>query len=393
MNVKKIILPVLLFLPLFQSFAQIEREIIHYVDTTELLVKNGRKMILEEVQKYNFTKTHDIYALLNKKTSERYCDAFSYDEHLLISLLTSDWDSFTQKAKNVKSNKTIRCRFSSQNMRNELYNEVAKNHLIFNERVQSANITREDKAFIGIYLTLFQQNQNEKDYADKLKSFEKKYKRSAYNDFIDTYLPVPMYQKSMAISFGGFGVLPQDKLKNYFSEGIGWGIDLDFCIKKIYASVHMNTATTNLLIPFEANSTDGTYYGFLAGDEFKYVQAGLKGGYFIVRSNRFHVAPYVSGGYTTLTSDVFKSEEGEEDSELKVFNSFYAGAGLHTEFKLFEYNGRKSQPYYNVRHPSSGYLSLKLNAGYNYIIDQKIDVFRGNTAYASLSLVLGVGKF
>ena len=51
-------------------FSQISNEIATYVDSTELLVHNGRKMILKELADNNLVKTKEIYDFLTEKTKK-----------------------------------------------------------------------------------------------------------------------------------------------------------------------------------------------------------------------------------------------------------------------------------------------------------------------------------
>jgi len=61
-----------------QLFGQIANEIESYVDSTEILVKNGRKMMFKELNDNNIIKAKDIYNYLTKITDEEYYSAFYY---------------------------------------------------------------------------------------------------------------------------------------------------------------------------------------------------------------------------------------------------------------------------------------------------------------------------
>ncbi|HOV84614.1 MAG TPA: hypothetical protein PLE52_07415, partial [Paludibacteraceae bacterium] len=62
---------------------------------------------------------------------------------------------------------------------------------------------------------------------------------------------------------------------------------------------------------------------------------------------------------------------------------FIYGGGLHTEFKIIDLNDNFA----------NGYLSLKLDGGYNVIAHYKYAPFKGNVMYLKLSLNLGLGIF
>ncbi len=80
--------------------AQIENEIKSYSDSTVEFVNNGRKLILQSIEKEDYEKTKEIYQYLTEITEGKAYSAFYYFESLNILLITSDWSSFLEKAKN-----------------------------------------------------------------------------------------------------------------------------------------------------------------------------------------------------------------------------------------------------------------------------------------------------
>ena len=74
-------------------FSQISNEIATYVDSTELLVHNGRKMILKELADNNLVKTKEIYDFLTEKTKDKPFSAFYFIEDFYINMLVGDWET------------------------------------------------------------------------------------------------------------------------------------------------------------------------------------------------------------------------------------------------------------------------------------------------------------
>lgn len=102
MKISKIIFIIGLFLTSFQLNAQIEKEINTYVDSTEILLTNGRKMLLEEIQLFNYPKATEIFYFLESKAEQKKCNVFNYTEELYISMLISNWNYFFKKLKTLK---------------------------------------------------------------------------------------------------------------------------------------------------------------------------------------------------------------------------------------------------------------------------------------------------
>ena len=390
MFMKKIKTLIALFLILLsaQVSAQIESEIKSYVDSTEILVNNGKRLLLENVRDLNYTKAAEIYSYLNEKTKLKQCEAFTYNEHLAITLLTSDWYTFLDKAENIKTtNKTV-CYPRGYINQQELFDEIRKNNEFILQKTRDAKLKSEDLDLLEIYLLLFQPKKDEEAYNNKVKLFKKNYPNSKYNDFFKEYLPAPTSQQSMTFSMGAAGIFPQGNLKKMFDSSVGFSMAWDFCINKVYASLFFNFSNPKLLTPFDAVSNDGTPFSFNTTHSFNYFEGGLKGGYYLYRGKYFHWAPYAAIGGITLESNLYKSSK-DNDKELKILNSFHFGPGIHTEVKLFGYKSSNQSIYGSP----AGYFSLKLDAGYNVITNQKFEIFKGNTISAALTLVWGIGYF
>jgi hypothetical protein len=71
-------------------------------------------------------------------------------------------------------------------------------------------------------------------------------------------------------------------------------------------------------------TSDTDTLNFELNEKFSYLDAGLKGGYFIVRSNRFHLAPYASISGSHLESTKYDDPK-DKDLEYEIFNSFTYG--------------------------------------------------------------------
>ena len=63
---KILLLSLFLFVSLNITIAQIENEIRAYVDSTELIVNNGRKLLVQQLDNENYIKVKEIYNFLNK---------------------------------------------------------------------------------------------------------------------------------------------------------------------------------------------------------------------------------------------------------------------------------------------------------------------------------------
>ena len=98
-KIKLLLSTLALFALLNTANAQnIEQEIISFVDDTEILIHNGRRMILQYVQAQNFERVAEIHYFLNERTSAYTCTPFIFQEELDIALLTNNWTLFLTKS-------------------------------------------------------------------------------------------------------------------------------------------------------------------------------------------------------------------------------------------------------------------------------------------------------
>ena len=88
-------------------FSQISNEIATYVDSTELLVNNGRKMILKELADNNLVKTKEIYDFLTEKTKDKPFSAFYFIEDFYSATVANLQSEFFLWL--MKNGMTVRC--------------------------------------------------------------------------------------------------------------------------------------------------------------------------------------------------------------------------------------------------------------------------------------------
>ncbi|MCF8232152.1 MAG: hypothetical protein K9J27_08185 [Bacteroidales bacterium] len=166
-------------------------------------------------------------------------------------------------------------------------------------------------------------------------------------------------------------------------------MSIDFNVGDVYTSLLLTGGSPKLEAPFTASSQNQSF-DFEKGEQFSYLEAGLNVGYFLVRSENFHLAPYGNISSTTLESDIY---DDEDKDEVELINSFTYGFGVHTEIKLTEWENTNSYYYSYGGKASKSFLSLKIEGGHNLITNAEDDMFEGNVSYARVSLIWGFGDF
>lgn len=379
-----------LFFSVFSSNAQLLDEIRAYVDSSEVVFNNGRRMLYQSISDSDVIRSEKLFILLKEEAAKKHCSAFSYNEELYINLLLKDWKSWLANAENYKNRIALAGCYSFQdNYVERLYNLTIKNIEDIENSLVDIDLQTDERELIQLYLYLIKNNPDE-IYSVRYKNLKKNHSKTLYSEFIKGYMPRPVTKGAFAFSIGPTLMIPSGKLADNFNTGVLFNYTMDFNIGKVYSGFHFDAGSLELTQAI--NFVDGgnnVVHTFTPGDKFSIVGGGLYGGYFLVRNKRFQLAPYVKiGGYTlesTLYNDV-------DDPEYEILNSFVYGPGLHTEIKLTEFT---LDPYYGTLPgmESNSYLSLKLDIGYD-IVTQKINPdFKGNLPYLRVGLVWGIGNF
>lgn len=381
---KAIVLSIFLFVSINFAIAQIENEIRTFVDSTELVVNNGRKFLVQKINTENYAKTKEIYDFLNSKTSNSNYKAFTYTEKLLITALIRDWGTILNLFKNYDAEKNYYTYPNAFSFQTILYENLEKKSDSLMIILNNSTLNQEDKGIIEIYLHLLKVRNIDEEYNKKLSNYLHLYKNSDYENFLKYYLPGVRLKNAFAFSIGPGIILPSGKLKSDFYSKALINMSLDVNIDKIYSSLFIEGGGIYSKNAFKVKVKEDTL-NFYKDDNFSYFNVGLKAGYLLIRNKRFHFSPYLSISNFLTESTLYLNEK--EGDEFEVVNSFCYGFGFSSEIKLYEFK------YSNYYGPSMNYyLSVKLDGGYTIIAKHKNN-YSGNVSFINLSFVWGFGDF
>ena len=364
---------------------QIEKEIKAFVDSTEFIVTNGRKLLLDKISNNDFVKAKEIYRYLTIKTLHNNSSAFYYDEDLYINMLVRDWQNLALLLLDYQKLSKKSPYSNTFQMIVPLRKKVSDMSDLLISDCQRSGLDDESVEIIEIILHLLKTGSADPEYNLKINAFNKLYKPSKYDDVLKFLIPKTRIRGSLAFSFGSGMIITTGKLAENFSPNASFNFTMDINIQKVFTSLYINSSSFKLKQPFSAsNGTDA--FNFQLNESFHYMDAGLKAGYFVTRNSKFNLAPFASVSSSLLESKRFDADEKRK--EYKVINSFTYGFGLHSEFKILT---SKTPAYYT--YPVQSYLSLKAEAGYDFITSFKDNSFKGNTPYFTIGLVWGIGDF
>jgi len=376
----------ILFLSPVALNAQIENEIKSFVDSTELMVINGRKLMIKHTQEKDYNKIAEAYYYLNNLTSGNDCDVFTYAEDLFVDILTGDWIAFLSKAENYSDEITKpMCYQVKDQLGTFLFNQIKAEWEILIEETNNTDLSDEEKSLFEAVIYLIGNTQDE-EFDAKIKDFEKKYPQSKYNNFVKQYLPQPYKLFSIPFGLGATQVFPTGKLGAFFKQTTDFSLSMDFYFTKWFGGLQLTGGNMGLRGDLLSDKTEYSE-DFYAGDKFSYTDVGVTLGYNILKSKNIHIAPYLYLGGTTLMSNLFEGSK-DDDLEFQVINSFFVGSGLRFEWKILDFG--KGNNYTDIPDNS---LALRFDAGYNYPVTFKFTPARGGVFYTRLSLIYWIGTF
>lgn len=376
----KLLLAVFILLFSFAN-AQIGDEIKTYVDSTELIINNGRKMLVNTISANNIEKSEKIYDYVSLESKKSNYQAFHYSEELALNTLFQDWEKWLGCALNYNQSKQWVLYPNMMDILPLLYQEIDNRKNSIELSVATSTLSEDEIDLIMLYLHLIETGEVDKEYNELLKAFRKNYPTSKYNGFLKNYMPAIQRNTSWAFALGASYISHHKKDQDLFKPNFGYTLSLDFNVGHLFTSVYWTHANLHTKIAFN-DSTEQHIFSFEENEKFTYFEGGIIAGYSIINNKRFHLAPYVTISGTSIKSNRFEQED--DKLELKVYNSFTPGLGIHSEFKLFTFATEET-----IYYTPNSYLSIKFDAGYNFITN----VGNAGIAYGRISLVYGFGDF
>ncbi len=384
---KKITSFLVLLLIIPAVYAQIGNEIKAYIDSTEIIVNNGRKMLEAKIIENDYQKAREIYKYLTDLTSGKNYSAFSYTENLFLNIILNDWEKLTEFMFFYPDKKDTRVYQNAYNIGVSLMKKLQELDNFLFQECNNSDLDEESKRVSTILLHAILKGSDNSEYNEMLNNFRRDYRETRYEVFIKDFLPAGKIKASWSASLGSGGVFATGSLKENFFSSMSAYMGMDLKIKNIYSSFFLKAAWPALKEPFTV-ITPTDIFDFRVDEKFSYLDVGARAGYIVARSERFHLAPFISASGCTLKSNRFDNTY-DEKREYKIFNAFSLNVGLHTEIKIATFKPR----YQNIYGANLSYTSFKIEGGYNYLTKFSDNSFKGNIIWLTAALVLGFGDF
>ncbi len=373
--------------------AQIENEIKNYVDSAEVLMNNGRKLLVTSVKNGNRQKSQEVFQYLSMKGDAQNCSVFSFNEQLVLNVFFKNWEQVLDLMRNYQSGHEEMCYQFAESVQEIIESEFRRDIPDKEVVQQSVRLSIEEQELLDLYFYFLQNGSKDNKYASLKTRFLNKFPFSKYQNFVNNALPDVEMNIDVSCTLGPKFSYPVGDLYNYFFNPVGLSLSTDFGFSHYYVSAYLDFSFAMLKKPLTLTGISGNSHQFIAGDVFKKYDMGLKTGYFIVRNNRLFIAPYASiltGGY--MESRLYATQE-DTGAEFNVYSCLTPGLGACAEYRLFNYS-MKNIPFYSafLNFSQSGYVGIKLDAGFNAVFKNTANPVGGVFSYATISFVIGYGK-
>lgn len=368
----------------FHLNGQIDKEIRAFIDSTEVLAGNGRKMIEAKIMEGNMEKAAEVYDYLTALTAGKPLATFNYREDVWLNLLFRRWEKLAEILAGYSELINRRTNVYYSQILIAADERLHKDEQALRAGYMNSGLDGETLDLLDILFHAMLNGGRNNEYNSLLDNFRKRYPGSRYNDVVKGFLPGRYNRVALSFGMGPGLLLPTDNLGLTIGNGMTGNLSFELLYGRLLASLYFQSGAQKLRVPFEV--TQGTeLLSFHADEKFEYFEAGLRAGYLMVRGSRVNLAPFVTLGGASLQS--MRYDSSLSDLEYKAINSFMYGPGLRTEVRLSTF-GSKFYSYTEI-----AYISMKLEGGWNLFATSNHVRFRGSMPWASLALVFGIGEF
>ncbi|HUW04927.1 MAG TPA: hypothetical protein VMW01_01590 [Williamwhitmania sp.] len=323
----------LMILLSFRAYSQpdsLAKAISAYEDKTEILITNGRKLLLSNFLDNNLLKVAEVKNFLVKTENKDYIALYPY-ERWMLDYWTRDYADILQTTEQFDSTYYASFSYRIQPpydlLERKVYEATSLNIAKLISNIDSSNLDSEKKDFLILNLRYINiQKEHNNYYQDTLNTlanaYLKKYPSSNYNTYIRRYIRYQLVASTsyfiMDMGFGGYFNSGQLYSKfgssGLFSLGLAWKHERFNYILSCYLG---SSKVKQDLVVENKQWTKGVVLDL--------VSAKLSFGYDILDIDRFRFSPNVGLVYTDYSPSQYNQPNEYIYSDLKnTSKDFYA---------------------------------------------------------------------
>ncbi len=380
---KTITLLILLFCVL-SVFSQedIKSQILSYSDSTEMIIRNGRKLILDKTVDGDHAGANKTLNFLKENSDKRYIILYPGEE-LLFSLATRNFPLFLYIAKNFDTllegkTKSV----AGESMVIELREYLSTEMPFITDELEQYQMAEVDKKLIRIYIRYYM-NEDLADLNTTIRNYQKTYPGSEYSCFLNELKKLTTTARMNFVFGYGNEFLNGDIAEVFTNRLHVLNMEIDGFINQLYLSFFIGGSVSQVRsnIDLPVKKKDWIHAKEEKVSSLKY---GMKIGRTIFYNQRLNVYPYLSiGGYEMNSQSSEFENKDSANPKNNLTGSFFAGFGAASDIVL-----KKWEP--KSLYEPAGFVFLRPQIGYDQFLSNK-DYTKGYDFHFMISLGVSLG--
>lgn len=364
-------------------FAQtdIKNQIIAFTDSTEIMIRNGRKLILEKTVTGNHHEALETLNYLKNNVDNNYVILYPSEE-LLFSLATSNFELFLYNAKNFNNlmegkTKAIQANEIGIPLQEYIFQEMD----LIKKDLANSKLSEENQQFIQLYIDYYE-GIDKLTVNKSIKNYKKTYPKTEYNYFLNE---LKQYTSTSYINFCiGYGhEFLNGNISNSFDSHFQiMSLEFEGFVNQTYFSLFMNGSVSKIYskIDMPVLKTDLTQK---AGDEAFSLKYGVKLGRSWYSNKTFNAFSYLSLGGYQMNAQKSNFENYDSTTKFKLSDSFFTGVGTACDIVLKNFLDINTKE-------KIGSVFIRPNFGYDIFLTGN-EISKGGSFYVAISMGIGIG--
>jgi hypothetical protein len=364
-------------------FAQtdIKNQIIAFTDSTEIMIRNGRKLILEKTVTGNHQEALETLNYLKNNVDNSYVILYPSEE-LLFSLATSNFELFLYDAKNFNNlmggkTKAIQADEIGIPLQQYIFQEMD----LIKKDLANSKLSEENQQFIKLYIDYYE-GIDKLTLNKSIKNYKKTYPNTEYDFFLNE---LKQYTSTSYINFCiGYGhEFLNGNISNSFDSHFQiMSLECEGFVNQTYFSLFMNGSVGKIYskIDMPVLKTDLTQK---AGDEAFSLKYGVKLGRSWYSNKTFNAFSYLSLGGYQMNAQKSNFENSDSTTKYKLSDSFFTGVGTACDIVLKNFLAANTKE-------KIGSVFIRPNFGYDIFLTGN-EISKGGSFYFAVSMGIGIG--
>lgn len=364
------------------SQEDIKSQILSYSDSTEMIIRNGRKLILDKTVDGDHAAANKTLNFLKENVDKRYVILYPGEE-LLFSLATRNFPLFLYIAKNFETllegkTKSV----AGESMVIELREYLSAEMPFIREELEEYQLAEEEKNLVRIYIRYYM-NEDMTELNTTIKNYQKTYTGSEYSYFLNELKKLTTTGRMNFVFGYGNEFLNGDIAEVFTNRLHAMNMEIDGFINQLYLSLFIGGSISQLRsnIDLPVKNKDWIHAKEEKVSSLKY---GMKIGRTLFSNQRLNIYPYLSiGGYEMNSqSSEFKNKDSDNPKN-NLTGSFFAGFGAASDIVL-----KKWEP--KSFYEPAGFVFLRPQIGYDQFLSNR-DHTKGYDFHFMISLGVSLG--